>query len=51
VAILTGVFLLQARIDKFTVEAEPNQLPGGSRVFLLRGEAVERFPDDQLGLL
>eukprot|EP00775_Hariotina_reticulata_P013773 gene13773-13894_t len=36
-------FAPEARIDKFTVEADPNQLPGGSRLFVLQGEAVERF--------
>lgn len=35
--------LLQVRIDKFTVEADPQQLPGGSRLFYVRGEAIERF--------
>jgi GTP-binding protein len=33
----------QARIDKFEIEADPQQLPGGSRLFYIRGEAIERF--------
>lgn len=37
------VSLLQARIDKFDIEVDPNQLPGGSRLFFIRGEAIERF--------
>eukprot|EP00879_Flechtneria_rotunda_P001326 GHRR01001476.1.p1 GENE.GHRR01001476.1~~GHRR01001476.1.p1 ORF type:complete len:621 (+),score=182.90 GHRR01001476.1:200-2062(+) len=36
-------FAPEARIDKFTIEADPNQLPGGSRLFIVRGEAIERF--------
>jgi GTP-binding protein len=31
------------RIDDFTVEADPQMLPGGSRAFIVRGEAIERF--------
>jgi hypothetical protein len=38
----------QARIDKFTVEVEPNQLRGGGRVFVVEGEAVERFAQVRL---
>lgn len=33
----------QARIDDFTVEVDPQQLPGGSRLFVVRGTALERF--------
>lgn len=33
----------QVRIDKFTIEVDPQQLPGGTRYFLVKGEAVERF--------
>jgi GTP-binding protein len=35
--------LPQARIDKFEIEPDPQQLPGGSRLFYIRGEALERF--------
>jgi hypothetical protein len=35
--------VLQVRIDKFTIEADPQQLPGGTRYYLVKGEAVERF--------
>jgi GTP-binding protein len=38
-----GFVLSQARIDKFEIEADPQQLPGGSRLFYIRGEAIERF--------
>lgn len=34
---------VQVRIDKFTVEVDPQQLPGGTRYFLVQGEAIERF--------
>jgi hypothetical protein len=35
--------VVQVRIDKFTIEVDPQQLPGGTRYFLVKGEAVERF--------
>jgi hypothetical protein len=35
--------LLQMRIDDFTVEADPNALPGGTHAFIVRGPAIERF--------
>ena len=34
---------VQVRIDKFTVEVDPQQLPGGTRYYLVQGEAIERF--------
>ncbi|KAF6255524.1 P-loop containing nucleoside triphosphate hydrolase protein [Scenedesmus sp. NREL 46B-D3] len=36
-------FAPEARIDKFEIESDPQQLPGGSRLFYIRGEAIERF--------
>lgn len=34
---------LQVRIDKFMIEVDPQQLPGGTRYYLVKGEAIERF--------
>ncbi|KAF8065613.1 OBGC1 [Scenedesmus sp. PABB004] len=36
-------FAPEARIDKFTIESDPALLPGGTRLFVVRGDAVERF--------
>jgi hypothetical protein len=44
-----ALVVVQVRIDKFTIEADPQQLPGGTRYYLVKGEAVERFA--QVGLL
>lgn len=33
----------QVRIDKFSIEADPQQLPGGTRYYVVKGEAIERF--------
>jgi hypothetical protein len=35
--------VLQVRIDKFNIEVDPQQLPGGTHYYLVKGEAVERF--------
>lgn len=42
---------VQVRIDKFTVEVDPQQLPGGTRYFLVQGEAIERFAQVRTGVL
>lgn len=36
-------FAPEVRIDKFEVDPDPQLLPGGTRLFYVRGEAIERF--------
>lgn len=40
---LAVTVVLQVRIDKFSIEVDPQQLPGGTHYYLVKGEAVERF--------